>query len=33
MLTRLRVGWYFDSERFEPEGEFFRAPIDEAIYR
>lgn len=31
--TRLRVGWYFGSERFEPEGEFFRATIDEAIYR
>ena len=31
--TRLRVGWYFGSERFEPEGEFFRATIDDAIYR
>lgn len=31
--TRLRVGWYFDTERFEPEGEFFRATIDRAIYR
>jgi hypothetical protein len=31
--TRLRVGWYFGRERFEPEGEFFRATIDEAIYR
>jgi len=31
--TRLRVGWYFGSERFEPEGEFFRATVDDAIYR
>ncbi|MGB3311352.1 MAG: DUF6544 family protein [Nodosilinea sp.] len=31
--TRLRVGWYFGSERFESEGEFFRATIDEAIYQ
>jgi hypothetical protein len=31
--TSLRVGWYFDTERFEPEGEFFRATIDDAIYR
>ncbi len=31
--THLRVGWYFGSERFESEGEFFRARIDNAIYR
>jgi hypothetical protein len=31
--TRLRAGWYFGSERFEPEGEFFRATVDGAIYR
>jgi hypothetical protein len=31
--TRLRVGWYFGSERFESEGEFFRVTIDEARYR
>jgi len=31
--TRLRVGWYFGSDRFESEGEFFRATIDGAIYR
>jgi hypothetical protein len=30
--TRLRIGWYFGSERFESEGEFFRVAIDEAIY-
>jgi hypothetical protein len=31
--TRLRGGWYFGSDRFGPEGEFFHATIDEAIYR
>ncbi|MEQ8752203.1 MAG: hypothetical protein RID09_01635 [Coleofasciculus sp. G1-WW12-02] len=31
--TRLRVGWYFGTERFESEGEFFRATIDEVIYQ
>jgi hypothetical protein len=31
--TRLRVGWYFGTERFESEGEFFRATIYDAIYR
>ncbi|MEH2363542.1 DUF6920 family protein [Nostoc sp.] len=31
--TRLRVGWYFGTERFKLEGEFFRATIDDAIYR
>jgi hypothetical protein len=31
--TRLRVGWYFGSERFKSEGEFFRVTIDNAIYR
>jgi hypothetical protein len=31
--TRLRAGWYFGSNRFESEGEFFRATIDDAIYR
>jgi hypothetical protein len=31
--TRLRIGWYFGTERFESEGEFFRATIDDAIYR
>lgn len=31
--TRLRAGWYFGSDRFETEGEFFRATIDEAVYR
>ena len=31
--TRLNIGWFFDSERFESEGEFFRCIIDKAIYR
>jgi hypothetical protein len=31
--TRLRVGWYFGTDRFEREGEFFRATIDSAEYR
>lgn len=31
--TRLRIGWHFGTERFELEGEFFRAIIDDATYR
>ena len=31
--TRLRIGWYFGTDRFESEGEFFRATIDDAVYR
>ncbi len=31
--SKIRVGWYFGSERFEREGEFFRATIDEAEFR
>jgi hypothetical protein len=31
--TRLNIGWFFDGERFESEGEFFRCTIDKAIYR
>jgi hypothetical protein len=31
--TRIRVGWYFGTERFDSEGEFFRASIDHAEYR
>jgi hypothetical protein len=31
--TRLNIGWFFDSDRFESEGEFFRCTIDRAIYR
>ncbi|MEO1396584.1 MAG: DUF6544 family protein [Cyanobacteria bacterium J06634_5] len=31
--TRVRAGWYFGSDRFETEGDFFHATIDEAIYR
>ena len=31
--VRVRAGWYFGSDRFESEGEFFRATVDEAAYR
>jgi hypothetical protein len=31
--SRMRVGWHFGTERFEPEGEFFRVTIDDAVYR
>jgi hypothetical protein len=31
--TRIRAGWYFATGRFESEGEFFRAAIDDAKYR
>ena len=30
--ARLRVGWYFGTDRFESEGEFFRVTIDDARY-
>ena len=30
---RMRVGWYFGTERFESEGEFFRVTIENATYR
>ena len=31
--ARLRVGWYYGTDRFEPEGEFFRVTVDDAEYR
>jgi hypothetical protein len=31
--TRIRVGWHFGTPRFESEGEFFRATIDDAAFR
>lgn len=31
--SKLRIGWYPGSERFEPEGEFFRCTLEEALYR
>lgn len=31
--SNLRIGWYFGTKRFESEGEFFLATIDDAIYR
>jgi hypothetical protein len=30
--ARLRAGWYFGTDRFESEGEFFRVTIDNARY-
>jgi hypothetical protein len=30
--TRLRVGWFFGTDRFNSEGEFFRVTIDDAKY-
>lgn len=31
--VRLRVGWYFGSDRFEDEGKFFQATVDDAVFR
>lgn len=31
--TRVRIGWYFGTDRFESDGEFFRATVDDAMYR
>ncbi|MCW3054178.1 MAG: hypothetical protein JWN14_3348 [Chthonomonadales bacterium] len=31
--TRIRAGWYFGTDRFESDGEFFRATVDQAIFR
>jgi len=31
--TRIRAGWYFGTDRFETDGEFFRATIDQAAFR
>ncbi|HIK16275.1 MAG TPA: hypothetical protein IGS53_13465 [Leptolyngbyaceae cyanobacterium M33_DOE_097] len=31
--TQMRIGWYFGSEKFDAEGEFFRAVVDEVVYR
>lgn len=31
--TKLRVGWHFGTERFEPDGEFWRANITSVTYR
>lgn len=33
MSTQLRVGWYFGTERFKTDGEFFRCTIDHAEFR
>lgn len=31
--TRVRIGWYVGTERFEPEGEFFRGEVTSATFR
>jgi hypothetical protein len=31
--STLRIGWYFGSDRFETEREFFRVTIDHAEFR
>ena len=31
--TRVRVGWFIGSRQFESEGAFFRATIDDAVFR
>lgn len=31
--TRLRIGWFFGSDRFERDGDFFHATIDHATFR
>lgn len=31
--SRIRAGWYFETGRFDSEGEFFRVTIDDATYR
>jgi hypothetical protein len=31
--TRLRIGWYVGTDRFELEGEFFRATVTDAVFR
>jgi hypothetical protein len=31
--SKLRLGWYFGTERFESEGEFFRVTLDHVTFR
>lgn len=31
--TKLRIGWYFGTKRFETEGEFFRCIVDHATFQ
>ena len=31
--ARLRVGWYFGTDRFDSDGKFFHATIDDAVFR
>ena len=31
--TQLHIGWFYGSERFASEGEFFRVTVDRARFR
>ena len=31
--SKLRAGWYFGSDKFKTEGEFFRVTLDDVIYK
>ena len=31
--SRMRLGWFFGTSRFESEGELFRVTIDDAVFR
>lgn len=31
--SKIRAGWYFKSDRFKEDGEFFRCTIDKAEFR
>ncbi len=31
--TRMRIGWFVGTDRFEPDGEFFRVVVEDAVYR
>ncbi len=31
--SQVRVGWYFGTERFEPDGEYCRVALDSVMYR
>jgi len=33
VATKLRIGWFFGTERFEREGEFIRVNVDEIAFR
>jgi hypothetical protein len=31
--TQLRIGWYPGTDRFDTEGEFFRATVDDVSFQ